>query len=271
MSTDHIDIALGIEQVVNRAQITIYPVQTVGAAQVIWTARTVLRLAPGQTRVIHALFHDENGERTGAQDVIAPAAHTDYRVNDRADGTGFDYTISLAFALSTVIEATQAEITLSNSALGPLYVTLLQVRGKPIRVFDPITVESEDAASPYGTRALVLDLPLQGDDTFAQSYADYIVGRFKDPVLAAASITFRNRDTINDVPLFSLGLLDRVMLSDAHTGLRQVAHRIHAVEYDLTPGATQITLHLERAAGLGGWLLGKTGYSEMDAATRLGF
>ncbi len=270
---DELDIRLDVNSVTNLAQITVYPVETVGTAQVVWTAQTVLRLAPGQTRVVYAPFHDENGERTGAVDVVTPVASTDYAVNEKPDGTGFNYTNSPSFSISTEIEATRAKITLGNSAIGPLYMTLLQVRGKPLRTYDPVTVEESDAASQaaYDIRALALDLPMQDDPVFALSYAQYVIGRFKTPALAADRLTVRNRDVISAVNVFSLELLDKVVISDTATGASRLQHWIRAIATDLAPGALAVTLYLERADDRQYWLLGKAGFGALDSQTRLGF
>jgi hypothetical protein len=270
---EDLEVVLGVDRVVNLAEITVYPVETVGAAQVIWTARTVLRLAPGQTRVIHAPFRDDNGERCGAVEVIAPVATTDYLVNDQPGGTGFNYTNSPHFGISNSIEATRATITLSNTAIGPLYVTKLQVRGKPIRVYDPITIEEEDAGSQdlYEKRALALDLWMMPDPVFGQAYAEYLVGRYKAPALAAARLGVRDRDVIAGVNIFSLDLMDKVLASDPATGLSEAAHWIRAVEYDLQPGGYAVTLHLERADDRKYCLLDREEFAELGTNSRLGF
>lgn len=269
---DALDVALDAEGVINHAQVTVYPVETVGSPQVLWTARTVLRVAPGQTRTIYAPFHDENGARVGALDVVAPLAVTDYAVNDRADGSGFDYTSSPHFALSAEIEATRAAITLTNTAIGPLYVTRLHVRGKPIRVHDPITLDVGDVTSQvdYEGRALALDLPMQPDPVFGQAYAEYLVGRYKTPALAAVRLRIRDRARIGGVSIFGVGLMDKVIVSDAALGLSAAAHWVYAVEYELAAGCFTVTLFLERADERRYALLDRTGYAELGSTTRLG-
>ncbi|HVO70082.1 MAG TPA: hypothetical protein VMT24_08555 [Aggregatilineaceae bacterium] len=270
---EDLEVALAVDRVINLAEITVYPVETVGAAQIIWTARTVLHLAPGQTRVIHAPFRDDNGERCGAVEVVAPVATTDYLVNDQPGGDGFNYTNSPHFSVSTAIEATRATITLSNTAIGPLYVTKLQVRGKPIRVYDPITIEEEDAASQnlYEKRALALDLWMMPDPVFGQAYAEYLVGRYKAPALAATRMEVRDRDVIAGVNLFSLEMMDKILASDPATGLSEAAHWIRAVEYDLQPGGYVVTLHLERADDRKYCLLDRQEFAELGTNSRLGF
>lgn len=270
---DELRVQIGMAPVLNEAQIVVYPVETVGALQVIWTARTVLRLAPGQTRVLYAPFRDDNGARCAAVEVADLVATTDYTVNDRADGSGFDYTASPHFAISLAVEATRAQITLSNTAIGPLYVTHLQVRGKPIRTYDPITVVQADGDSQarYERRARVLDLALQSDPVFAQAYAEYLVGRFAEPALAAEAVTIADRDVIGGVNVFSVELMDRVAVNDAHAGLDALQHWVRAVDYELGAESFRVTLHLERADDRRYWRLGAAGYSELGATTRLGF
>lgn len=275
MSTplDDLTLRLSVDEVINLAQITVYPVETVGAEQVLWQARTVLRLAPGETRVVYAPFTDEHGARCGAFELIAPAPDVDYTVNERADGSGFDYTHSPSFALTAEAEATRARLTLTSTATGPLYLTLLRVRGKPLLAYDAVTVEVGDAASQaaYERRALALDLPLQADPSFAQSYAEYLVGRHAAPALAADTLAVRDRDALGGVNVFALELLDKVTITDPASGASGLGHWLRAVEYDLGAGGFRVTLHLERADDRQYWLLGKAGYGELDRAARLGF
>jgi hypothetical protein len=270
---DGLTVTMAVAPVINLAQVTVYPVETLGAVQDIWQARSTLRIAPGQTRVVYAPFRDENGERVGAVDVIEPVATTDYLVNELSDGSGFNYTNSPSFSLATEIEATRAKFTISSTATGPLYVTLLKIRGKPIRVWDPIVVEESDSASQaaYEVRAAALDLPMQDDPVFAQSYAEYLIGRFKDPFLLADQVLVRAREKVGNVNVFSLDLMDKVIVNETQSGATMLQHWIRGVEYDLTAQTFTVILRLERADERQYWLLGKQGYGELGAATRLGF
>lgn len=270
---DGLTVDLDINSVINAVQVTVYPVETVGSPITLWKSQPVLRLAPGETRIVYALFRDENGERCGAVNVIAPVANTDYTVNEKSDGTGFDYTLSSSFNLSTVAEATRMKITLTNNAIGSLYVTLLKVRGRPIITYNPIVLEHADTTSQetYQTRARVIDLPMQSKPIFGEALAGYLIFRYKNPALRADYLTVRGRDVLNGVNLFSLDLLDRITISDTQTGLTNAGHLIRAVEYDLTPSGTTITLHLERADDNVYWLVQTPNYGELNVATRLAF
>jgi hypothetical protein len=264
---DEMLIRLDVDSVINCAQITVYPVETVGAIQEIWCAQTILRIAPGQTREIYANFRDDNGERCGAVEVIAPVATTDYTVNERRDGSGGNYTTHPAFSLSTEIEATRMKITLSNTATGALYMTLLKVRGKPIRVYDPITLEQNDTTSQtaYEIRARAFDLPMQPDPVFGQALAEYLVGRYKDPALVVESLRVQGRGSLGAVNLYALELLDKLLITDSSSGASSLAHWIRAIDYDL-PGHG-IIFWLERADDRIYWRLD---HQKLNQTTRLG-
>jgi hypothetical protein len=270
---DQMTIKLAVPSVINLAQVTVYPVETVGTLMTLWQARSVLRIAPGQTRIVIAPFRDENGERVAAVEVVEPVAATDYTVNDQPNGSGFDYTSDPAFSLETSIEATRAIFTIENTATGPLFVTLLKIRGKPIRVWDPITVEESDSSSQatYEVRAAVLDLPMQADEVFAQSYADYLVGRFKDPFLAVDRVVVRSRETVGNVNVFSLELMDKIVVNEGQSGADMLQHWIRGVEYEITGQVFEVTLYLERADDRQYWLLDEPGYGGLGTGTRLGF
>jgi hypothetical protein len=267
---DQLDITLDVDRVINLAQVTVYPVETAGAPSVLWTARTQLHIPPGGERVIYAPFRDENGERIGAVDVITPVAGTDFVY----EYNGVDVTALGVLTVTATIEATRVQWSLENtSGWATLDVTTLQIRGTPIRVYDPIAIEEADAASQnsYEIRAARLDLPMQPDPVFARAYAQYLVGRFKDPVLVAVRAVIRDRAVIANVNVFALELLDKVVISDPKTGADSLGHWIRGLDYDLTPGGFTVTLHLERADDRLYCLLDKPGYSALDSGIRLGF
>ena len=163
-----LDVSLDVDRIVNLAQVTVYPVETAGAVQVIWTAQTTVHVAPGATRVIYGNFRDDNGERVGATGVVTPAASTDYIY----EFNGVDVTSWGVLTVTATIEATRVKWTLENtSGWATLDVTTLQIRGKPVRVYDPISIEKADSTSQtaYEVRAQRLDLAMQSDLNFAQS------------------------------------------------------------------------------------------------------
>ncbi len=266
----HGAIDLPVDDIVNFVKVTVYPVEIVGTARDLWTARTVLRLVPGQARVVYGPYRDELGELCAGSDVVDPVAHTDYEVNDRSDGTGFDYTEDAAFSIVTVDGGSRMQFTLTNSATGPLFVTLLKVRGKPVVARDPVTFERSNGASvgKYSLRVSSFDLLMQSDLEFGETYADFLLARLKEPGVFASSVVVEE-DIYAGVNVFSLELLDRVSVSDDQSGLSGVEHLIRAVGYEISSVGCRTTLGLERAE-LSHWLLGKEDYGELGLTTRLG-
>lgn len=270
---DALDTALDVTRVVNAAQVVTYPAHTIAAQSVLWSASGVLRVAPGETRELWALFRDERGERCAAVDVVTPVPHTDYRVSEFRDGGGVDYTTGSAFSLQMALEATRARITLRNTATGALYVQFLRIRGKPVIAHAPVIGQAADAPSQatYQKRAVVIDLPMQADAAYGQGLAEYTVRRYAAPVVTAQRVAFEDRDVVGGVSVFGLELMDQVRITDAGSGLAGARHRIIAIEYEAGAEGRHVTLWLERCDDRTYWRLGRVSYSELGSATRLGF
>lgn len=269
-SLNELDISLDVDRIVNLAQITLYPVETAGAVQVLWTARSTLHVAPGSTRIIYGNFHDDNGERVGATGVVSPVASTDYTY----EYNGVDVTAWGVLTVAATIEATRVKWTLTNtSGWATLDVDLLQIRGKPVRVYDPITLEKSDTTSQtaYEVRAQRLDLPMQSDLNLVQSYTEYVIGRFAEPIMVCDRLVIEDRAVIEGVNIFALDLMGKIAVTDYQTGLSAAAHWIRGVEYDIRAGGSfTTTFHLERADDRIYCILDKVGYCELDSV-RVGF
>lgn len=268
---DGLDLRLDVGVVLNEAQVTVYPVETVGAPQTVWEARSVLRLAPGEVRDIFGLFRDAAGARTGAVNVQPPQPEADYTVWTHADATGYDLTHDPRFSLIAEVEATRVHLTLSNASPHVLYVTRLRVRGQPLVTYDPITVVAHNPASQatYQRRTRAFDLPMQPDPIFGLALAQYLVGRFGAATLHAARLTVRDRARIGAASVFAAGIMDRVTIRAAHVGLA-ATHLIRAVAYDLTATGFTVALDLEPADEGTTCVLDSAGYAHLDASAVLG-
>lgn len=147
----------------------------------------------GNTVVRLPFADDDTGRVTGAKDVLTPVAGTDYTVNDRQDGQGFDYTSSGRIIVSVAVLSNAVEVSFRNTAQGPLYVIGLEVRGKAIVSYNPVDVRREDATSitNYGRRDLSIKFPLLSDGVVADSFADYLLGAYKDPVFRIKALNWQ--------------------------------------------------------------------------------
>lgn len=263
----------------NEVAVTAHPRATVGVPGVLARAVTSLRIPPigpggAGTRDIRLRFRDAaTGEFVGGTDVTPPVPFTDYTLNERKDGLGVDYTVS-PYTSVTVLEQLATSITLrvTNSALGVLYLNNLQVRGRAITRYDPVTATAADAGSQavYGRRSLRVDLPLPGDTGLADGLAAYLLDQRKAPFLAPRHLTIRDFDRVAGVNVFALRLFDSITLSDSQTGLAGVRCWVTAIETTLTPGRFTRRFTLERADLRRYFALDTAGYAELDANTRLG-
>ncbi|HML24914.1 MAG TPA: hypothetical protein PKD09_24885 [Aggregatilinea sp.] len=269
---DGLRVSMGIEPVLNQAQVTVYPVETLGALQLIWAARTVLRLAPGETRTIYGLFRDAAGTRVGAVNVPPLVAGTDYQIWTHPDATGYNLTTAPGVSVTAQAEATRVEITLANATTHVLYVTRLQVWGQPIVTYDPITLAAEnvDSLDAYELRARALDLPMQPDPVFGLALAQYLVGRFGAAALNAERIEVRDRARIGAASVFAVELMDKVLIDDPQSGMEGAAHWVRAVTYDIERGGFAATLFLERADEQTYCLLDAPDFAVLDASAVLG-
>ncbi len=178
-------------------------------------------------KVIKLQFTDPStGKQVAAKNIVLPLLPTtNWMANEAADGSMVDYTtyLPLQLSFSIALTATQAEISVKNIALGPLYVTKLQLTGDMIVTYDPVVVALDDATSQaaYGKRTLAISLPLATDQGYAESVAAYTLSRFKDPLFRVKKLVFRNLIKVGSVNLHSLDVGDVISYTDyqqAETG-----------------------------------------------------
>jgi hypothetical protein len=267
-----------VRRIANLVKVTVHPRATAGLVDVIATSATAIRVPPKSAtgpgvRTVTMRFRNAAGDPIGATGVVVPLTPTtDYLVNDRADGQGFDYTNSPSFQVGTIaVHGSEVAIPLINYAIGPLFVTKLQVRGLPITTYDPITQVQEDTASQslYLRRIRALDLPLSGSVEFGEALAYYVLSRYKTPFTLVESVKVENQPVIGGVNLFSIDLFQWITVTDSQTGISNMRLFTTGYEFDLDAKGFRLTLFTARADDTSYWNLGTTGYGELDTATRL--
>lgn len=231
--------------------------------------------AAGQT-TLTLTYRDANGIVLGGENVIAPIATTDYVINESAAGIGVEYTSSPFFAITDLkIEASQATLTLNNTASGTLYATKLQIRGNAVYSYDPVQVTRKDAASiaRYQERRFTQELPFSNDQQFIESLAQYRLARYATPFTEAATISVENRDRLAGVELLGLEIGDVVRISDVQSGLSAALHVIVGISASFTPAApdavARMQFTLERLDQNMYWVLGDSTYGALGASTKV--
>ena len=188
----------------NIVGIQAYP-KVLQALQVIWTLNEISLIGAGDSYEVWS-YYTYDGNNVPAIDVVTPASGTDYTGNAQEDGGGADYTANLTRTFTDFGETSVTTIK-NGDASPPAYLTLLQIRGKP--------VESPDVAEKVGTgagyltnpKAFNLDLPWLQDTNVAQDLATFLAGfMLANPIFPKGFV--EDRPTIQ----FALELFDKVTL-----------------------------------------------------------
>jgi hypothetical protein len=194
------------------------------------------------TQELTITYRDDAGRFISGDAVIDPVATTDYRIYERSDAGGYEYTTqSNYFWISNIQKnATQFTCTLNNNAIGALYATTFQVRGKAVYSYDEQEEKSTNQTSInlYRERSLERRMPFTNDQQFCKSLAGYTTERYGYPFVEAQSITVSNRDTLNSQYLLGFNLMDTIVITDSRSGLSGVRHMIVGISMTLTPTST---------------------------------
>lgn len=162
------------DEIFNHIKITGSP-RSLQALGDIWKLGDTPLLAPGQSITLWAEF-DSNGEKCPAQNIVTPAATTDYLANAAADGSGANMTASLGLTFTAY--GSEAKLILTNNhGSASLYVTLLKIRGQLLTA-QKISVFIEDIDSidtqGYGRRSYSVDNRWLQTAEAVQGHADYM-------------------------------------------------------------------------------------------------
>lgn len=211
-----------------------------------------LALTADGSKVIKVQFTDpDTGVRCAAQNFVLPlVATTHYTLNEQSDGSGVDYTngdpatgiVYVFFSVAT--NANNAEVSVVNKALGPLYVRTLQLQGEALVKYEPITAvaEDEDSQLAYGKRTLAVQLPLSGDQQFAEAYSRYLLGKYKEPEFRVKKITFKNINDVSGVKLHKLPFGSIVSYTDYQHAESAAKYMIRGVNWNFgSPVSRQMT------------------------------
>lgn len=180
-----------------------------------------------------------SGRLIGARSLRLPLERgVDIRVGDRSDGSNsseYDYTYDPSWKASVVATGSGVEVSFSNSAIGNLYATGLQVRGEGIVAQDEQEIVADDAASieVHGRRELSLSLPLVNEMAFAQVLARLLLRRHKDARTQVRLIGFNGALEIGSFKLFSLTMGHVITLSDAQTGMTAKRYLVTGVKHHI--------------------------------------
>ena len=204
-----------------------------------WPRYNLLSAAPGAgDKIVNLPFVSSEGVRVGARDVGVPVATTDYTVNDKADGTGFNYTSTGRIAISIAPSGSSIEISFRNDATGVLYVRGLQARGTLIKQYSPESFTAENAVSiaAYGRKHTQFDLALDSGAVLAEAIPYYLIYRYADPGYVVDAIVFKGTESVGGVSILTVEIGDVLSLTEYQTAVAAQLYLVRGVQYDIRDG-----------------------------------
>ena len=260
-----------LPNIFNRFPISI-DTYTVGGLATLWTlaesGANSPSLAPGETKSFGASYPNPDSpvDALAVDAWTTLAENTDYEANTIALGGGVDSSGSVGVLLSKL--SNSMKITLTNNGSVTIYITLLQARGTPITINDPVRVVAEDSASQatYGKRTFSPRKNFVPTSAEGQNWADYQLSVAKDSVPIEEIRVAANRDAAHMYQVLTRDVSDRVTLvADGKAGLgvneeffiESVDHvveddRVHSVTYSLSPATAYSGFWVLGTSKLGG-------------------
>jgi len=261
-----------IEDIYNRILTTSYPREIGESAETLFTLQNALSIPAGGTAILRGRYvdPDQRTDRIAGIGMITPVISTDYKFGTTEGPTVEDLNASLG--ISANYGGNEVEYTLINNAGGDGFVNLLRARGTAIRIYEPVTVISENAASQasYGVREYALSLPYQTDPLTSKDFGDVTVASYAQPIkqFDGVSIVAKSGTIINQIVSLEPG--DRITLTNPDMGLADDFF-IQSVTINVLPGSILKAIYgLRIATSELVWLLGQVDFGEIGVNTVLG-
>jgi len=206
-----------------------------------------------------------------ADNVITPAATTDYLGNVAIDGSGVDKTAQLAVGATKYAQSTK--ITVTNNDAGNVYLTMLKIRGE---LYDkPQRLEIVDQDGPgagtsiarFGERHLPISLPYYLSAQVMRDTAAWQLATKKDPWASyRVHLIGDTNEVLEQILLRKLS--DRITLQSADFNIN-ADYYIDKMEHHVREdGLHECRWTLTRADDQFYWVIG---VSTIGETTRLGF
>jgi hypothetical protein len=176
------------------------------------------------------------------------------------------------FNVDAKIGGFATEFTLTNvEPTSSAFVTKLEVRGKRVRDFQPVSSEARDKDSIklYGEMILNMDMPNQSDPLVGQDAAGHLLSSLKDPSTDVEAVLFQaNRNATLIVGALAREPGDRITLTETLSGYNSNDFFINAVRLHVYPiDQIECEWTLVPVADSAFWAIGTAGLSEIGQTT----
>ncbi len=221
------------DQRLNRLTLLMRPRVIGDDNRLLWQLQSALRIEPHSELNVTARLQDERNQPIGLLAVD--------RLVSRFQLTESGANVITRNVAATIAEAgtSSALLRIRNGRRHPVFLTQLQLYGRPLYRGDPLEIVAADGEGlyRYGIKQLSLDLPALSDLATAQAFAAYEVARRKHP----RGVITEMRINAREHPAAALGasLFDRLRISESHTGHISQDYFIIAEEHHISAGGTR--------------------------------
>ena len=206
-----LDYAYG-DQRANRVSLLMTPREQGQSGTQMWKLSQAQRIVSGKNLTLNLRFTDDRGEPLAllALDRLKATFHRD------ANSAGAAVTEGVSAAVVHT-GFTSLQVQVRNGSSRDVFLTELEVSGKPLYRRDPleITIADGEGMHLHGLKHLALDLPALSDIETARAFATYELVRRKHPTGAVREMRLSARD---HPAAASLTLFDRIRISESQTG-----------------------------------------------------
>lgn len=255
---DELEIEYSRKAVYNVVRARVYPKEIDAVAVVIYTLQSPIPISTGQSVTLVLPFRDPATARAlSASDVTWPPAAADFKFGANEGDYG-ELNAALTFPSYTV-GGNSARVTITNAGSVPGWLNKLEVWGKGIKAYDPLTYEARDQASIDDRGETVLTWELEQHDNLlkAEALAGFKLLEWKQP----RKVPQRVRFLANKSSALMLAFLQgepgsRVTLKESLTAT-DADYFINAVGFDVEPGGLiWCEWTVEPAYSLPIWIIG---------------
>ncbi len=244
------------DQRLNQIALLMTPRQVGESGSLLWRLRAPLRLTPQSDQLLNLRLVDAGDQPLGLLAVERVAAR--FQLNPKRGGRELRNGAEVEVAR---LGAASVQLRLVNWTRQDLYLTALELYGKPLYRRDPLEIVAADGEGMhvYGLRRLALDLPALSDIETARAFADYELARRRHPRGIVHELRLEARDHLPAA--LSATLFDRIRVSESQTGHLQreyfiigEAHRVsaggarHEVTWTLEPADSGVFFIIDESA-----------------------
>ena len=225
----NITYSLNPRNIYNIIKVIITP-WTLQAEAELWRLQEIPSIPAGET---YTWWGESSyaGEAVFVDAWVTPVVTTDYLANSQADGLGDNETANIA--ITTTKFAKTIKVAVTNGASVPVYLYLLKARGTYYDDQTKVTLKAEDSTSQtaYQKRTFELDGKYMTDSNKARDYANYAIGKYKDP-RAELSMSAMNQNNAVLTQILGLKISDRITIVNTELGLND-DYFIDYMEHDI--------------------------------------